>query len=80
MTDKKKRPDPESLAAEDKGANDIPNALDSTTTRPAGYWPALWRGEPKHAADLAKRCALFVALLDVALLALLALIVAEAVR
>lgn len=55
-------------------------AQNSSTTRPAGYWPALWRAEPKHPADLAKRCAVFVALLDVALLALLALIVAEAVR
>lgn len=80
MTDEKKRPDPEAVAAKDEGANDIPNASDSNTDRPAGYWPALWRAEPKHPADLAKRCAVFVALLDVALLALLAAVVLEVLR
>lgn len=51
----------------------------STTERPL-YLPLTWNNKPRHPANLAKRYAVIVALLDVALLGLIALIVLEVVR
>lgn len=81
MTDKKKRPDPEAVAAKDEGAKDTSNAsADSSTSERPLYLPLTWNDEPKPVADLTHRCAVIVALLDVALLALLAVLVWEVLR